>query len=233
MTDIAAAVASALGKIIDSGKIEAAIDTTLEHTITHAINEELGHYSAFSKELREKVKAAVGIKLGDLKIGEYNAVVIDIINRKLGPMIAEFGAKQIEADLAKLLAPAPAEKWLSALVEDFKADLTTYYAAREDRHETITVRTHLDGTFVKHWTVDLDRKPNQQPYACEFRFMVNDRGEMFALRFGGRNTEKDVFIGGYYGFERTLFQLHACKTKLIMDVDAVDRSITWGECTCD
>jgi hypothetical protein len=42
MTDLTAAVAAALGKIVDSGKIEAAIEKTLEQTLARVIDDQLG-----------------------------------------------------------------------------------------------------------------------------------------------------------------------------------------------
>jgi hypothetical protein len=237
MTDITAAVATALGKIVDSGKIEAAIEKQIEGTIEELIHNQLRPYSDFGKQLEQQLKAALDIKLDGLGVGGYNAIVLDIINRKLGPMIEQMGGKDIERQLSKLLAPAPAEKKLSELIEDFKEYLRTSalrHAEQQARADSIAVHIEKQGSYRPNWIVNLDAKPDQDNYRCEFCFQVSDDGEIYGLRFARRDTREHIFVGGFYGFERTLFQLHVCKTKLVMDVDAVDRSMTWKEeCHCD
>jgi hypothetical protein len=237
MTDITAAVAAALGKIVDGGHIEAAIEKALQATITRAIEEQLGCYGEFGRALQEKVKAALAVDLSDCGIGGYNAIVLDIIRRKLGPTLAELGAQRLEEDLGKLLSPAPAEKKLSELVEDFKEWLRGEYVPRKEQGNRIAV--HVDRPSDHewgHWRVCLDHRLDRPSYDCAFSFSVSVRdGRVYFMRYAPRlgYSGPRVFIGGYYGFERTLFQLHACKTKLVMDPDAVDPSMTWKECHCD
>jgi hypothetical protein len=235
MTDISAAVAAALGKIVDSGKIEAAIDNEIQKTIAEVIHNQLRPYSDFGKALEAKLKAALDIeRLNTIGVGGYNAIVLELLQRKIGPMIHTLGATQIDETLTKLLAPAPAEKKLSELVEEFKENIREDYTLPKDRGSEITVEVEQ---LQYGRVVALDRRPSRSRHSCELCFHVRQDGHIHHLRYLPRAYDQSchhVFIGEYYGFERTLFQLHACRTKLVMDVNAVDRSMSWGEeCHCD
>jgi hypothetical protein len=42
-------------------------------------------------------------------------------------------------------------------------------------------------------------------------------GEVFHLSFQNQDVEKHLFAGPFYNFERSLFQMKAAKTRVILD----------------
>lgn len=61
-------------------------------------------------------------------------------------------------------------------------------------------------------------------YSCAIHGAVTKNGEVYGLTFGDANMKDRMFLGPKYGFERFIFQLHAAKTKLELDEDAITTS---------
>lgn len=217
MIDLSDAILEAANRLIASGKIEAAIEKHLEATIERLLEEHLRSYSDFGKMLSERIKTAIGVNLEKVTIPEYNTIIADIVVRKIDAFMQKEGREALDTMLSEMLKAAPAEMKLSELVESFKQWVVNQYDYDPEEGGEITVI--IDGRAEKYssrW-VYLDRKANTEKYKCEFSFLVSLDETVSYIRARGHSTKEDVFIGGYYGFERDLFRLHAAKTKLIID----------------
>lgn len=217
MIDLSDAILSAANRLITSGKLEAAIEKHLEVTLDRLIEEHLRSYSDFGKMLAERIKAAIGVNLDRVTIPEYNTIVADIVTRKVDAFMQEEGREALNAMLGEILKAAPAAMTLSELVDTFKQWAVQQYDYEPEEVGEITVI--VDGEpkpYSSRW-VHLDRKPSTEKYKCEFSFLVSWDETVSYIRARGHSTKEDIFIGGYYGFERDLFRLHAAKTKLIID----------------
>ena len=218
MTDISTAVETAMANLVGSGRIEKAIEETLARTISDCIDQHMRSYSEFGKAISEKVKAAIGADLGRISLPEYHAIVLELVSRKLHEFIKDQGTKQFEEMLGELLEPAPPEIKLSQIVTDFKdwvADRYDY-EDRSDSEITVILEEPEYSFSTTRW-VYLDKDANKRKYDCEFAFLIAADGRVSAIRCKGKNAKEDLFLGGYYGFERTLFKLHVGATTVIVD----------------
>lgn len=205
------AVAAAFDKVVASGAIETAIETKLNETISSAISEHLRSYSDFGKELKEKVSQAIGINLKDMDLPSYGDLVLNIIRRQLDAQMESDFAKRLEANMAALLAPAPAEITVEAIIEAF---IKTYGEDKAGEDFTLLIETkHTGFTYIS-----LDKESDTSEYSCDFRIGIHN-GEVFSLALNGDDTKKKLFIGPLRDFEKLLFQLHTAKTKVIMPAD--------------
>jgi hypothetical protein len=231
MSDLAIIFSTAMGKLLDSGKIEQLIERQLEATLKSVIEDSLRSYSDFGKGLQEHFKSALTFDPDRVKIPEYNAMVAHIVERKLAEFFHQEAAVKISAAMDEILKPAPAEMKFSELVETLKKDAVEDYRFKRS-NPYVTVHVEPVSEYGSRW-VRLDREGGKDKYSCEFSFLASNYGGISALRFGGNDVNKSVFVGGYYGFERSLFQLHAAKTKLIFDEFSEEITDLPDECHCD
>lgn len=208
MNDLKHAVAKAFDNVIASGAIEQAIEKQLASTITSLINSELREYSEFGKAIGAKVKESIAVNLDRMDLPSYNDLIIKIVRAQMDGVMQGDAAKQLEANMAKLLETAPAEITLEKLVEDFINE------HKEDKHgDEFTLR--IDRKYGSTY-VSLDVEPNKSEYACDFRLAVDQDGKVYSFHLGGKDVGKTMFTGPLYGFERTVFRLYAAKSKLIV-----------------
>ena len=217
MTDISSAVAKAMENIVASGHIEKTIEAALSRTISESIDQHTRSYSEFGKAISEKVKAAIGVDLDKIELPEYHAIMLEMISRKLDECIKIDAAKGFKELMDKTFEPAPAEMKFSALVDDFKEWCSEHYDYSERVGEDVTILVETPWTYSKSRWVYMDKETGKDKYSCEFSFMIAEDGRVSAIRTRGKNPKEDLFIGGYYGFERALFRLHVGATKIVMD----------------
>jgi len=220
MQDMTNAVAAAFQNIVASGAIEKAIEENITKTVSSAIKQQLESYSDFGKKLSDHVKSALQVNFDDLGLSGYNDLILKIVRAQVDAHVGSVLAKQVEEQMAKLLQPAPAEIKLSELIKDF-IERNKPDGCECDGSDQITLHIE-ESRYGSRW-IGLDKAEGKSEYQCEIRFAVNERdGGIFGLRFDGKEADKTFFVGPIYGFERSLFQMYAAGTKLIVDGDCVD-----------
>ncbi|WP_070106462.1 hypothetical protein [Burkholderia plantarii] len=219
--DLSSAVAGAFSKIVADGVIERAIEDKLTKTITSIIDDELRSYSDFGKQLGEQVKAALQVDLSRLGLPSYNDFIMKVVRAKVSAITQSAIAQQVEKQLETLLAPAPAEITLSALVEQFIKGNDDRYGCSCDAPDRITLHVQ-DTDYGSHW-IALDKDEGKSEYGCEIRFGVREDGRMFCLTLGKQKVDETLFLDPY-GFERSILQMHLAGTKVVIDrdVDEID-----------
>lgn len=236
--DLSASLTAAVGKLVESGKIETAISIAVEKTVVDVINEELRTYSDFGKQVKEAVKGA--LKFDRLELPEYNAILLDALRQHIDATMREQAARSVKALAGELLRTPPASIKLSDLVETYKEHIASNryrYDRLDDSVGLIVNRS--DAGFVY---VGLHHRPAKSEYECDFRLMISkSRGSaplVAGVWIGGHELKHQstlrgtLFIGDGYGFERTLFQLWANQTPFEVDEDACDLELPEPECEC-
>jgi hypothetical protein len=216
MKDMEQAVATAFANVVASGAIEQAIEKQIGETINSAIKDHLRSYSDFGKAISEQVQQAIGVRLERLDLPSYNDLILKIVRAQIEGAMHGETAKQIEANLAELLKQAPAEITIDQLIEQF---IEAHKEDREGQGFTLRIEREYGST-----TIYLDKEERTPKYDCDFRISVDKEGEVYHLAFGRHDVDKKLFVGRLYGFERTIFQLYAAKSKLVIpaDTDAHD-----------
>ena len=211
MKELKQAVSNAFDKIVASGTIEQAIEKRLTETITNAVNDQLRDYSDFGKAIKEQVSKAIAVDLADAGLPTYGHLVTEIIRRRVDASMQGQFAAQLEKDIAALLAPAPAEITLEALIEEF---IKAYEDGREGERFTLLIEN--EGRGFQY--VYLGKNERTDKYSCDYRIGVHN-GEVYTLNFGRQDVQKSLFIGPLGGFGKLLFQLFTAKSKLTIPAD--------------
>ncbi len=220
MQELTNAVNTALQRIIASDTIEKAIEAQLTNTIQAEIKSQLREYSDFGKQLEAAVKDALKVDFSNLGLPGYGDMILKIVRKQAEEQINAELARSIESRLTDILQPPPATINLSTLVEQY-----IEHCVENARHScscddtdriTLIVETSQYGS---RW-VYLDPDEGTDKYECKIRFLVGEKGgKISALKMDGSEVGNKLFVGKFYRFERTLFQLHAAGTELVIDGD--------------
>lgn len=212
MEDLKTAVSTAFANVVASGAIEQAIEKQLASTIGDLIKHELREYSDFGKAIKERVQQALCVNLGQMDLPSYNDLILQIIRRQVDGIMQSEAAQQLESNMAKLLEQAPAEITLQKLIEEF---IEANKENKEGQDFTLLIERKWGSTYIC-----LDEDAGKSEYSCDFRLAIDKDGKVYSLMLGAKDVAKTLFMGPFYNFERTLFQLYAAKSKVIVPADA-------------
>jgi len=227
--DFRNAVIESLDKVIASGKIEEMIEAKLTKTIESILDDALRSYGDFGKSIGEQVNASLKID-EHLGLPAYNDLVLKIVQRQIDTQIGGAMQSQLAEQLADLLKTPPAEVKLSDLTKEFSE-----FAIKDidrDHSDYFTFGMEQSSRGYRHlW---FDPKGGKSQYSCKYRLGVTSEGRVFTLSIDGENPDKRLFVGPFYNFERTLFQMKVAGTKLIFDCEVCDIETYYqDECHCD
>jgi hypothetical protein len=214
MEQLQQAVNDAFGRVLSSGAVEAAIEKNIAETIQSIVRDQLRAYSPFAKALEEQVAKALQVDFSRVDLPSYGQLVLNIVRRLVEAETDKQLAKTIEPRLKELLVGAPEEVSLQQLVTQFiehsANDFCNDHASSNERITLIVTPMEYGSRWVY-----MDARQGREKYSCDISFLISrDTQKISALRLDRREADKTLFIGPLYGFERTLFQMHAAGTRL-------------------
>lgn len=223
--DIQAALESALASAFEQTKIENLLKEQLSLLVDLQIKEQLSRYGEFSKVVAKSINELFPHKIDLEGMAVWNHAIKKAIQDRVNAVNDERIAQAILPMLEEVLASPPKEMKLSDLVnravEFWKSD-DALFDTTSDRPSIIIRRSNsVDG----YWMLGLDKDYGKDIHNCEIFMQVSSDGKIFGLRIdrkeiGTRN--KTVWAGPFYSFERDIFMLYACGTKLILDEENFD-----------
>ena len=208
---------AAIDELIAGGMVQKTIAKTLEKTVASIVEKELSSYSDFGKQLTAAVKKSLAI--GDqIDLPTYNDTILKIVARQVESQTNGLIQSQVAERMKDLLQPPPESITLSELVEQFIEHVKEKQHAGcvcygEVQQITCIVDREDDRSFTY---VHLDDEANIEKYHCDISIGIH-QDRVFSLRFREGDVEKQLFAGPFYGFERSLFQMKAAGTKIVLD----------------
>jgi hypothetical protein len=220
-----------------------AISAAVVKTTNHAIQETLGTYSDFGKQLKQSVAASFAIGQ-PLDIPSYSHAVLAMLRQQVEAVKDKAMRRIIAERMTEILEPAPETIRLSEVLEKYKEYVKSQNSG--GCHCDGEGRFYLDikqGSSEGFIYVTLnDEKPGKYGSAeVEFHIHIHDdwqltesqkaaaavdklpRGEVYSLTFDGKKEcEKSIFAGQVYGFQKVLFDMMVSKTLVVVDVDDAD-----------
>jgi hypothetical protein len=210
--DIENAVADCTRELINSGALTAIIEARIKKTLDEIVSEALRSYGSFGQQLKEMVQSALKVDLSNLDLQCYNQIVLNIVKSKLRESV-ESSRAHLTKGLEELLGTnPPAEIKLSKLIGEFKK-----WAFRWSGQGRCTIILEEKDTLCKSRWFYLDRNPNVNRHNCSYRFLISEDGRTACFRIEGKELEQNALLARLDGFSRTLFQIQAAGTKVIID----------------
>lgn len=218
MKELKDAIAKAFDNVVASGAIELSIEKKLTSTIIESINDQLSIYSEFGKSVKAKVSEAIQVNLDEMDLPSYSDLVGKIIRRQVEASMQSTFATEFEKNVADLLVPAPAEITLEQLLEQFIEHNKDYCGDGRMHGQPFTLLIADESGGYR--TVSLDMEPNQKRHQCAIQIGIKEDGSVWRLELGGRDLKEKLFVGPLFNFEKSLFQMHTARTKLIVPAGA-------------
>lgn len=191
--------------MLASGAIEAAIAKSLDTLVKEVLKDALtGYKSAFRDQLTKAVNDS--FQIGEaLNLPSYNDLILKIVRRQVQEAAESSVQRRVAEHLESLLIPAPESIALENLVEKYREYLRDQESGAcvcfgDSKRILLEVDQDRDlFVYVKLSKAHDDRTP-------DFTLGLY-KSQLFSLRFGRREIEKELFVGTLYGFERMLFQM--------------------------
>ena len=221
-----------------------AISAAVVKTTNHAIQETLGTYSDFGKQLKQSVATSFAIG-PSIDIPSYGHAILAVLRQQVEAVKDDSMRRIIAERMAEILEPAPETIKLSEVLEKYKEYVkeqnsggchcdggsSNFYLGIKQGHLSSFIYVTLN-----------DSEPSKYGNAeIEFHIHIRDfrqltesqqaaaaidklpRGEVYSLTFDGKKEcEKSIFAGQVYGFQKVLFDMMVSKTLVVVDVDDAD-----------
>ena len=238
LINLEGAAVAAVQRLIGSGLIEKAIEEAVTKTVTEQIKGALREYSDFGKQVDKAIGKALALH-GELDLPAYNDTILKIIERQVAKGTTAAIERQVAERVKHLLTPAPETIKLSELVEQYVAHLREESrggctcSGDEVAFAEVSMRDNGFATL----TFAKERKKSDRAYAKRdgqidlglyFKFDDKKIAEMYSLSFADGSIENQLFVDRCRGFERSVFQMRAANTLLIVDCDPEDCDLYYG-----
>ena len=115
--DIQGLIQDEIGKMADSGEIEAEIRKKARQVITQSINEAFRSYGKISKQIEASVGDALNLDLGKIDLDSYNHTITQMVKRIALEHLEDKAKIVITKRLEDLLSPAPKSITVQGLVD--------------------------------------------------------------------------------------------------------------------
>lgn len=215
MEDLKKAVSAAFENVVASGAIELAIEKQLASAITRAVEEQFSSYGDFSKAIKAKISTLIDVDVAEIDLPSYRDLVGKIIKQRVGAVMTEQFTTLLDKDIGELLQPAPATITLEALLKEFVEYQLEYREHLRGQPFTLHIE-HSNNLEMHYVDIYLSNQESVGKFQCDFQFRVKGDGEVWGLKIGSADVNKQIFMGQIFSFEKRLFQMYTAKTKIII-----------------
>lgn len=228
MLDLNHVFKNTLDNMENSGELEKLIEERMKKQMTDIIDNQLRSYSKFSQQLEKHIEEKLlHIDLSRVPLEKLSDAITKVLSRQLQGYTTDTVVKQVSKNLESILDTPPSTIKLSDLLDEFKTMI------KDDSDEHYGVVSFGISTKDKsgYCWVYLDENENKTEYTAAYRFGVSKEGRIFGLKINNTLdadvTNRGLFCGDLYGFERKLFQLAINQSRLDIDIEADEFELSW------
>lgn len=214
--DIEQTIADAVAAAIAPERMGEVIKKNVQDVVDRAIGQAFSTYGGFAKTVNEAVGQLVPHDLKLDKQADWNHVVLHAIGERLAAYNDQRLKEAIAPTLDKLFETPPESVNLSEIVRDAVLHWREYGQA-----ENPTLQVNRDTGSLSGY-VDIRISKGNSYSSRDVYIAMNAKGEVYSLKVDDSDIQKTKYAGPFFNFEQKLFQLYACKTKLIIDVESID-----------
>ena len=191
---------------------------SIKETLESIIRDTFKSYSNFGKELEKKVSEELKINLDEIKLDEYNQIIISLFRQSLKENSTNnLYLKEKIDDLVKELTQTEIkqEYKLSEIVELYKEEFSE--DAQEDEIEEMYLNVVIESNF---WTrIYLNKKEVNHKHEAEVQFSVDHKtGRIEHLNLEGDMIKgRAIYKNRVYGVDKLLYQIYLVGAKIIVD----------------
>lgn len=206
--DLSEVIATTVEKVIGTD-LQKAVEKEVKECLASVIDDVFGYNSAARKNLEEKFNFQIGICLENLKIENYNVMVLDAIQNTINGELSDRVSKKIKSGiLSKISILDKSDYKLSEIVGEFKKELLRDMNDNDEKDFTVII----ENSSCNFTYIYIDEEDNQDKYNCKYRICI----------YEGKVTNCSPVSPpekGTYGFENFLFALYANNVNIEIDSD--------------
>ncbi len=213
----------AVSQYMASDECSKKIAEVAKKTCDDAIKSALGYGSDFSKQVNAAVAKCLGLH-ADIDLPSYNDAILKIVAKQVEACTRDAIEKQVAGRMKELLTPAPESIKLSELIDQYREHLKEQATAGCVCHgdERFACRIEPSGTAgFTDVRLNKEAEVSGRPPQWDIRFGIY-KDMIYTLSFQDADVDKAMFAGPFYQFERSLFQMKAAKTKVLIDCNSDD-----------
>jgi hypothetical protein len=219
--DLQAMVNAAMVKMHEEGVIQKIVEEKIAKTVSNIVDDVLGSYSDFGKQVKEVVKQSLAIDVDKMELPTYNVLVRNVVRERLDQLVHVQGIELLKARMDEIFKTVESEMKLSEIVENWKEALNEDHE-RDGEHITVTWEpsTYSSGGG---WLY-IDEEEDKSNYQCDLRAGINKDGTIFALHWKSHDLLKEVkTTWAIDSIGEQFFRMHAAGSKIIVDMDEVEK----------
>lgn len=212
--ELESVVQKELDTLVKDGAVEKIIRATLERTIKSIIEDVLRDYSDFGKELKKAVASAMNIDFQQMKIMDYNHIVMGIVREQLDKTLYAEAVKPISENLKQYIGGLDKKEWkLSEIIAEFAKE------CGDGGQFDITLEVEESHGFTH---IYFDEEKSKRKYDCGYNINIY-KDQIYGFKAGKYNTilhSVDLKKESMHGtFNEFIFRLYACGVTVEVDED--------------
>lgn len=220
VVDLQAMVNMAMVKMHEEGAIQKIVEEKMTKTVASIVDEVLGSYSDFGRQVKEVVKQSLAIDVDKMELPTYNVLVRNVVRERLDQLVHVQGIELLKARMDEIFKTVEPEMELSKIIESWKEALNDDH---ERDGEEITVIWEPSTYSSGGGWLYIDEDEDNEKYQCDLRAGINKDGTIYALHWKSHDLLKEVkTTWAIDSIGEQFFRMHAAGSKIIVDMDDVD-----------
>lgn len=218
--DIDKIVSDAITTALDPERLQKLIETQVTKVADSAIGSVFSDYGDFGKTVKKAVAELVPHDLALDKQTDWNHYVTTVMNQRLAAVNDARIAAVIQPMMDKILVQPPESIKLSEIIRN----AVVYW---NDMKDDFDGRPFLEisrstGLTAGYTDIYIAQKRPHSKYSSDITLKTEEGGEVWGVKFHDLDISKSRFAGPMFNIEQQLFQLYACRTKIIIDIEDID-----------
>lgn len=209
-------IEDAINNALMPEKLSPLLEKAVNDAIKSAIEDATGYRSEFRKAIESQLKTAMPHGLGVSDVAKFQHVLNTAMNKLVDAANNETVKTAMEKAVKSVMPDVPASIKMSDLI---KAARDGFH--KED-HEPFYAY-YRESNYCGGGWLALDSDPDcRSEYAAENHLAITKEGEVYSLKFAGKQVTPGSMPNAIGGLEGLLLSMYVGRTTIEMDIDAND-----------
>ena len=191
----------------------------IKETLESIISDTFKSWSDFGKELKNKVSTELKINLEEIKLDEYNQIIISLLEQSLKENSTDnlYFKEKIDK-LIKEIAETDVKREykLSEIIDLYKSEYDE--EAQENRYEEMYLKVEENSLSDLIW-IFINKCEVDNEYGSDIQFGYNTRtNKIISLNIESKIiSDRSIYRNRLYGTDKLLYQMFLLGSKIIID----------------
>lgn len=201
-----------IDKLIADGFVQKAIEEQLKKTINSILNDVLGNWSSFNKEMKNKLEELLKVNLTDLTLKQYGSYIVEQIDTSIKAEIESQSNQEIVNAIKNLLSDNEDSMTLSAIIKEILNSEYHYQEYSDLEYDSGSLI--IEEGFAGNKCIYIDTTDTVY-HKSDYAFKIYLDKEYRITNIGMKSKDSYITLG--YSVERFLRQLYLSRKKVVFD----------------